>query len=57
MTKCDIPGCDHPWIFVQHENKIPIKRRCHEHWLRDVIRERPTFTIVRPVTPRADPET
>lgn len=33
---CDVPGCPNAWIFVQHENRVPVRRRCHEHWFADL---------------------
>jgi hypothetical protein len=29
---CDFPGCDKSWLFVQHVNKVPKRRRCQKHW-------------------------
>lgn len=33
---CDVPGCQDAWIFVEHKDRIAVKRRCHAHWFADL---------------------
>lgn len=50
---CDVPGCDEAWIFVEHRDRVAIRRRCHHHWFEGLrLAEAESLAIVRPVDPR-----
>lgn len=53
---CDVDGCEEAWIFVQHRNHVPVKRRCHRHWFEELrlVSTESRFTILRPITPAAN---
>lgn len=48
---CDVPSCPETWIFVEHREKIPIRRRCHHHWFEPLkLVPKEDLRIVREVT-------